>query len=328
MAGANGSSVSSSPTSDDNAPTEEAGPKGQVRKGAGKSGKKMDADDEGNSAPDPTCNSIVALVESVAISAPPNTGPPPLVPPRARPMSFDASIPAGATRSAGASLSPTNLNRGVGKRQSGSPSGSEKPKSIWDQPPAGCVQPQGPKYCAARRRLHRPSASLPPSGVSGRGGGAGGFSDRDRWDSSDSVSAASVRSVDYYEDDDDDLWSGSDNFSSGSERRRNERRHGREAVKRRSSKRAEIQRRMWGRRPSWTTALLVPPASSAPGAGGATDGGSGGATARPKMESGTNHLIVFVHGLGGRPADMSLMRGYLQTLMPAAEVSAVKYRFW
>lgn len=150
-----------------------------------------------------------------------------------------------------------------------------------------------------------------------------GFSDRDRWDSSDSVSAASVRSVDYYEDDDDDLWSGSDNFSSGSERRRNERRRGREAVKRRTSKRAEIQRRMWGRRPSWTTALLVPPASS--GAGGSTDGGAGGATARPKMESGTNHLIVFVHGLGGRPADMSLMRGYLQTFMPAAEVSAVKH---
>lgn len=324
MAGANGSSVSSSPTSDDNAPTEEAGPKDQARKGAGKSGEKKHADNERNSAPDPTFNSIVPPVEFAATSAPPDTGPPPLVPPRSRPMSFDASIPAGATRSAGGSLSPANSNRGVGKRQNGSPSGSEKAKSIWDQPPTGRVQPRGPKYCAARRRLHRPSVSLPPSGVSGRSGGAGGFSDRDRWDSSDSVSAASVRSVDYYEDDDDDdLWSGSDNFSSGSERRRNERRRGREAVKRRISKRAEIQRRMWGRRPSWTTALLVPPASS-----GSTDGGAGEATARPKMESGTNHLIVFVHGLGGRPADMSLMRGYLQTLMPAAEVSAVKRHFW
>ncbi|CAN0290564.1 unnamed protein product, partial [Hapterophycus canaliculatus] len=37
-------------------------------------------------------------------------------------------------------------------------------------------------------------------------------------------------------------------------------------------------------------------------------------------ESGLNHLIVLVHGLGGRPADMALMRSYLQTLMPGAEV--------
>lgn len=56
---------------------------------------------------------------------------------------------------------------------------------------------------------------------------------------------------------------------------------------------------------------------------GSKSGASGSeaaATARITPESGANHLIVLVHGLGGRPADMSLMRGYLQALMPGAEV--------
>ncbi|CAM9370879.1 unnamed protein product [Choristocarpus tenellus] len=37
-------------------------------------------------------------------------------------------------------------------------------------------------------------------------------------------------------------------------------------------------------------------------------------------EAGKNHLVVLVHGLGGKAQDMSLMRGFLEILMPAAEV--------
>ncbi|CAN0325358.1 unnamed protein product, partial [Discosporangium mesarthrocarpum] len=44
------------------------------------------------------------------------------------------------------------------------------------------------------------------------------------------------------------------------------------------------------------------------------------AAAGLSSEAGKNHLVVLVHGLGGKAQDMGLMRGFLQTLMPAAEV--------
>lgn len=112
---------------------------------------------------------------------------------------------------------------------------------------------------------------------------------------------------------------------------------GTKGKRRRKSKRAEIRRKMWGRRPSWATALLAQqqtgtvglPASGPAGTDKrvrtAVSAASGAAGTSGARESGTNHLVVLVHGLGGRPADMALMRGYLQALMPGAEVRSLPH---
>ncbi|CAN0233845.1 unnamed protein product, partial [Laminaria digitata] len=183
-------------------------------------------------------------------------------------------------------------------------------------------QPRGPKYYATRRVRPSRAPSLPPSGPGG-GGGVGGGGDRGYSSSGTGYSSS------------DDVWSSSDQCGGGVRR-------GRDAKRR--IRRAEIQKRMWGKRPSWATALLPPPAAATTATaaaaaaaaaaatatatpvpppargGGAAAAAPGWETPPPRTEAGVNHLIVLVHGLGGRPADMALMRSYLQTLMPEAEV--------
>ncbi|CAN0217097.1 unnamed protein product, partial [Ectocarpus sp. 4 AP-2014] len=162
---------------------------------------------------------------------------------------------------------------------------------------------RGPKYYTARRRPPSRAPSLPSSGSAAAGGGGG----------------AALSSTAGYSSS-DDVWSGGDSNKDGRQQEVN----GGDDKKR--TRRDEIQRRMWGKRPSWTGALIEPTAAAATAAAaaasvpGATVGEGAGASAAPRTESGLNHLIVLVHGLGGRPADMALIRSYLQTLMPGAEL--------
>ncbi|CAN0276503.1 unnamed protein product, partial [Ectocarpus sp. 12 AP-2014] len=161
---------------------------------------------------------------------------------------------------------------------------------------------RGPKYYTARRRPPSRAPSLPSSGSAAAGAGGAALSSTAGYSSSD------------------DVWSGGDSNKDGRQQEAN----GGDDKKR--TRRDEIQRRMWGKRPSWTGALIEPTATAATAAAaaasvpGATAGEGAGASAAPRTESGLNHLIVLVHGLGGRPADMALIRSYLQTLMPGAEL--------
>ncbi|CBN76012.1 conserved unknown protein [Ectocarpus siliculosus] len=166
---------------------------------------------------------------------------------------------------------------------------------------------RGPKYYTARRRPPSRAPSLPSSGSAAAGGGGGGDG------------GAALSSTAGYSSS-DDVWSGGDSNKDGRQQEAN----GGDDKKR--TRRNEIQRRMWGKRPSWTGALIEPTAAAATAAAaaasvpGATAREGAGASAAPRTESGLNHLIVLVHGLGGRPADMALIRSYLQTLMPGAEL--------
>lgn len=285
--------------------------------------------------------------------------PPPAYVDPSRPSSAYArsrGLGAFAVSPTGSALSNVGSTLSTGtSKLGGSPTPSNK--SIWDHPPS-TRQRRGPKYYAERRPRPTRVASLPPSGASVDGdlnggslhrrssGGSGSFSGGIRGGGmGDGGDGGGYSSSSTGYSSSDDAWSGVrdgrlSRRSSSSRRRSNSNssnnNYGRknskgndEAAKKRT-KRAEIQRRMWGRRPSWTTALLAPGASATVSPGRASGGkgswstggrtGGGGASAPPKKESGVNHLIVLVHGLGGRPGDMALMRGYLQTLMPAAEV--------
>ncbi|CAM9496580.1 unnamed protein product, partial [Sphacelaria rigidula] len=223
-------------------------------------------------------------------------------------------------------------------------SGGDKTGSIWDETPAskkkklsktsGRLRSMDEK--GKRKKHRRPvrQASLPQQAVANGGSGM--------WDTpSSGRSATSVDKstklgllarAESLASDFHDGVSSSDNDSAGG-RGLAKRTQGK---KRRKSKRA-IRRKMWGRRPEWATELLADQQT-----GGASDAASAAAngsgrmdervaaavaaasaaasTATPAPESGANHLVVLVHGLGGRPADMALLRGFLQTLMPGAEM--------
>lgn len=246
--------------------------------------------------------------------------------------------------SASNSHSNSNGTTAAAKKQQESEEATDK-KSIWDQPVNPRQRRQGPKYYAERRRTRPPTRapSLPQQftaahlgdddaglGNSSSSSQKGGIKCHRRNKSAGVAltvgrggnAGASVQSSS------DELWSGSDKCldsdSSNNINTKNNNYNGKTGEdgggiggcdSKRRSRRDEIQRRMWGKRPSWTAALLATPTASS------TAGSSGAAAPPPQpQESGTNHLVVLVHGLGGRPADMALMRGYLQALMPGAEV--------
>lgn len=272
--------------------------------------------------------------------------PPPLLDsnPRTRSNATPHSIPAAATVAAAPGqpgVPPAASPPPSAPLESTTP-GSEEKKSIWDQPASSRQKSRGPKYYTARRSRPARAPSLPPSGP-GAGDGAssgGGGPDHQRRSSvgsgillgGDAVSAREAGGYSSgggtgsgYSSDDSSFLSRED-----SRQKVTADSQSREA---RRTRRAEIQRRMWGKRPEWTTALLAPAlTNSAGGAAAAASmpkvgGGAAGTGERgPKpapTESGVNQLIVLVHGLGGRPADMALMRGFLQTLMPGAEVGGL-----
>lgn len=230
-------------------------------------------------------------------------------------------------------------------------SSGDKTGSIWDETPAskkkkmsktsGRLRSMDEK--GKRRKHRRPvrQTSLPQQAVANGGSGM--------WDTpskNDGRSATSgnkstklglMARAESLASDFHDGVSSSDDDSAG----------GRAGVKRaqgkkrRKSKRA-IRRKMWGRRPEWATELLADQQTGAASdAARAAANGSGrmdervaaalaaasasASAATPAPESGANHLVVLVHGLGGRPADMALLRGFLQTLMPGAEVLEVMF---
>lgn len=240
--------------------------------------------------------------------------------------SSSAPVPASSDSSLGTASvwSPIPSGGGGDRREDGEPSGggegsgsgsAKKKQSIWDQPEKPTRQQRGPKYYTARR-------SRPPAGP--LSSGRSSISDSGRQLSMDSLSPDGLDS-DY----------DSDTRASGEIKPGGIRGVGvgvgTSAVANgggdTKQKTREIKKRMWGKRPSWTGALIEPSAGAATaGAAAASVPGASareaaGAAAAPRTESGLNHLIVLVHGLGGRPADMAFMRSYLQTLMPGAEAS-------
>lgn len=195
--------------------------------------------------------------------------------------------------------------QGDGQLSGGRPASVNKNKSIWDQPENPTRQQRGPKYYTARR-------SRPPAGpLTGSGSFGGTVVNSGKGTPVDPLSPDEVG-----KEGNDVASCETKPVNGGAEG------SGGDAKK----KTREIKKRMWGKRPSWTGALIEPAAGAATAGAaaasvpGASTREAAGASAAPRTESGLNHLIVLVHGLGGRPADMAFMRSYLQTLMPGAEV--------
>eukprot|EP00903_Cladosiphon_okamuranus_P007841 g7586.t1 len=280
--------------------------------------------------------------------------------PKRRPvLAHSSSVPFPEARESGLGPSSSAMWGSNDKQEelsatgAGAGAGGGENKSIWDQPEQPARQQRGPKYYTARRPRPTRTPSLPS-----RGSDAGSSYDSDRGGASakglrrgsstgSGFASDSAGDLSTGYSSSDDMWSAADSGRESGEVRPRGGRSGAGAggkggggkgdgpkdgtkgesdAKKKRTRRDEIQKRMWGKRPSWTGALIEPAASAATAAAaaasvpGATAREAAGAASAPRTESGLNHLIVLVHGLGGRPADMALMRSYLQTLMPGAEL--------